>query len=207
MPKRLEVFADITCPFTHVGLGRVVHDLEDMHGDVEIVVRAWPLEWVNGEPLDPGAVDGKVSALRDQLGTDRFAGFRREAWPTSTIPALNLAAAASDRDVSTGLAVSMALRDALFEQGRDVGDPEVLASIAGEFGLEAPPVDADPRVVADYEEGRRRGVRGSPDFWIGGEEFFCPALRLGRDHGELTAVFDVAGLGRFLDRVRVFATD
>jgi len=202
MVTRLEVFADITCPFTHAGLRKVVSELQVLDGDVEVVVRAWPLEWVNGAPLEAAAVKVKIAALHDQLGVGDFEGFREEAWPTTTIPALNLAAAAFTLDAPTGLAVSLALRDAVFEEGRDVSDPAVLAEIAGRFGLAPPAPEADARVTADYEDGQRRGVRGSPDFWLGDEEFFCPALRLGHDDAGLTAEFDTEGLARFMERVR-----
>jgi predicted DsbA family dithiol-disulfide isomerase len=204
MVTRLDVFADITCPFTHVGLRRVVEELRmiDAEVEVDVVVRAWPLEWVNGAPLEADAVEAKIAALREQLGTTDFAGFRASSWPTTTIPALNLAAAAFAVDSSTGLAVSLAIRDALFEEGSDVGDPDVLATIADRFGLDRPGIDVDPRVTADYEEGQRRGVRGSPDFWVGDEEFFCPALTLGHDDAGLTAAFDVEGLERFMTQVR-----
>ena len=202
MATRLEVFADITCPFTHVGLKRVVQELGEFDGQIEIVVRAWPLEWVNGAPLEALAVKDKIAALHDQLGTNDFSNFRVDAWPTTTVPALNLAAAAYEVDVATGLAVSLALRDALFEEGRNVGDSAVLSSVANEFGLEPPSNDVDARVQADYEEGQRRGVRGSPDFWLGDKEFFCPALTLGHDDDGLTAEFDTDGLGNFLDHVR-----
>ena len=203
----LEVFADITCPFTHVGLKKVVEELTDLDGDVEIVIRAWPLEWVNGAPLEAAAVEAKIAALREQLGTDNFSNFRGDAWPTTTIPALNLAAAASDIDVSTGLAVSLALREALFEEGLDVGDLAVLSSVAKQFGLEAPSIEVDARVQADYEDGQRRGVRGSPDFWLGDEEFFCPALMLGHDDEGLTAEFDTEGFENFLEHVRTSLLD
>lgn len=202
MANTLEVFADITCPFTHVGLKRVVAEIEHLDEDVEIIVRAWPLEWVNGEGLDAAAVTVKIAALRDQLGSGGFAGYRKDTWPASTISPLNLAADAFDVDAATGLAVSIAIRDALFEEGRDVGDPTVLAAIADRFGLPAPEADANERVRADYAEGQRRGVRGSPDFWVGDDEFFCPALTLGHDDSGLTAEFDAEGLDRFLDRVR-----
>lgn len=204
MATRLEVFADITCPFTHLGLKRVVAELGD--ADVEIVVRSWPLEWVNGALLEPAAVKVKIAALHDQLGIGDFDGFREDTWPTTTIPALNLAAAALAVDAPTGLAVSLALRHALFEDGRDVSDHTVLASIADRFELDPPAIDADARVHADYEDGKQRGVRGSPDFWLGNEEFFCPALTLGHDDAGLVAEFDVEGLGRFLDRVRASST-
>jgi predicted DsbA family dithiol-disulfide isomerase len=202
MGIRLEVFADITCPFTHVGLKKVIEELTDLDGDVEIVIRAWPLEWVNGAPLEAEAVEAKIAALREQLGTDDFSNFREDAWPTTTIPALNLAAAAFDIDASTGLAVSLALRDALFEEGLDVGDLAVLSSVAEQFGLEPPSIKVDARVQADYEDGQRRGVRGSPDFWLGDEGFFCPALMLGHDDVGLTAEFDTEGFENFLEHVR-----
>jgi predicted DsbA family dithiol-disulfide isomerase len=202
MAIRLEVFADITCPFTHVGLKKVVKELTDVDGDVEIVIRAWPLEWVNGAPLGAAAVEAKITALQLQLGTDDFNNFCGDVWPTTTIPALNLAAAASDIDVSTGLAVSLALREALFEEGLDVGDLAVLSSVAKRFGLEPPSIEVDARVQADYAEGQRRGVRGSPDFWLGDEAFFCPALTLGHDDEGLTAEFDTEGFRDFLDQVR-----
>lgn len=205
MVSRLDVFADINCPFTHVGLRRVVEELRAIDGAVDIIVRAWPLEWVNGAPLDVDAVTVKIAALRSQLGTTDFEGFRPSSWPTTTIPALNLAAAAYRVDPATGLAVSLAVRDALFEEGRDVGDLDVLGSIADPFGLDRPSAEVDPRVTADYEEGQRRGVRGSPDFWVGGEEFFCPALTLGHDESGLTAAFDSEGLERFMAQVRASA--
>lgn len=50
----VEVFADILCPFTHVGL-RTLIDRRNEHGLTRprLRIRAWPLEVVNGKPLDP----------------------------------------------------------------------------------------------------------------------------------------------------------
>lgn len=198
----VEVFADISCPFTHVGLKRVVEHVRALPHGVRIHVRAWPLEWVNGEPLAVEAVEAKAAALTEQLGVDDFPGIDREHWPSTTIPALNLAAAGYAVDSERGLAVSMALRAALFEQGRNVGDPDVLEGIARAHGLPAPEAEASAAVVADFDDGRRRGVTGSPHFWVGQNDFFCPALDLGHDdEGKLTARLDVDGLRRFFERV------
>ena len=122
MASTIEVFADITCPFTHVGLKQVVRHVADMDDPVDVVVRAWPLEWVNGAPLDVDAVMIKAQALDEQLGVHDFAGLRADRWPATTIPALNLVASAYERDAATGLAVSLELRAALFEHGVDIGD-------------------------------------------------------------------------------------
>ena len=198
----VEVFADITCPFTHVGLNRVVAQLASLGRGTDILVRAWPLEWVNGTPLDAAGVAEKIAVLNEELGVDDFGGFSVDVWPDTTIPALNLAAQAAAVDMATGLRVSRALRAALFVDGRDVADDDVLADIAGDHGLESPARDPLPQVLADYEEGQRRGVRCSPDFWVGTSEFFCPALNLTRDdEAHLHSEIDPDGLRRFIEAV------
>ena len=201
MSTLLEVFADITCPFTHVGLRRVVATIEACGRPVEVAVRAWPLEWVNGSPLEAEAVAMKADVLRTQLGVDAFTDVRTETWPSTTIPALNLAAAANAVSSRVGLRVNLALRDALFEDGRDITDPSLLADIAAAHDLAPPPTEPSPAVEADYAEGQRRGVRGSPDFWIGNDEFFCPALRIGHDDTGLVTEFDAEGFDAFLRRL------
>ena len=76
-PSRLiETFADVCCPFTHVGLRRL-SDRRDHSGrtDVALWVRAWPLEIVNGDPLDPVMIAEEVDALRASVAPDLFASF------------------------------------------------------------------------------------------------------------------------------------
>ena len=200
--QTIEVYADITCPFTHVGLKRVVQHVRRMSAPAEVIVRAWPLEWVNGTPLAVDAVLVKAQALTEQLGVDDFAGLRADAWPITTIPALNLAASAYERDAATGLAVSLELRAGLFERGDDIGDPDVLARVAAAHRLPASVDAASEAVLADYEGGRERGVRGSPHFFVASDDFFCPALDLGHDSdGHLTARFDADMLAEFFARV------
>ena len=198
----VEVYADITCPFAHVGLKRVAQHVSEMSQPAEVIVRAWPLEWVNGTPLDIDAVLVKAKALTDQLDVDDFSGLRADAWPASTIPPLNLAASAYGRDATTGLAVSLELRAALFERGEDVGNPDVLARIAAAHHLPAPATEPSHAVQADYDGGLARGVKGSPHFFVAADDFFCPALDLGHDaDGHLTARFDADMLADFFARV------
>jgi predicted DsbA family dithiol-disulfide isomerase len=203
----VHVFADITCPFTHVGLKQVVRHVEEMAEPAAVVVRAWPLEWVNGTPLDVDAVLVKAAALHDQLGVDDFAGLRADRWPRSTIPALNLVARAYERDAVTGLAVSLELRAALFEEGVDVADPDALALVAAGHHLQPTAAELTGAVVhaavqRDYDDGRARCVAGSPHFFVGDDGFFCPALDLGHDaDGHLTARFDRDMLAQFFARI------
>jgi predicted DsbA family dithiol-disulfide isomerase len=198
----IEVYADITCPFAHVGLKRVAEHVAAMSVPAEVVIRAWPLEWVNGAPLAVDAVAVKAAALTDQLGITDFAGLRADRWPTSTVPALNLIAAAYDRDAATGLALALGLRAALFEEGENVGDPVVLAQIAARHDLEPPAAEACARVRDDYDRGRSVGVKGSPHYFVGSADFFCPALDLGHDSdGHLTARYDARMLDEFFASV------
>jgi len=197
----IEVFADITCPFTHVGLKRVLEHVEAMDQPASVWVRAWPLEWVNGAGLECGAVLEKAAILTEQLGVNDFEGLDPAQWPETTLPALELAAAAYDIDMATGLAVSMHLRTALFEQGQNIQDPGVLAQIAAAHGVQIGE-NARAGVQTDYDDGGRRGVAGSPHFMVGSDDFFCPALDLGHDpQGHLTARFDPAGLSAFFARI------
>ena len=200
--QTIEVYADITCPFTHVGLKRVMQHVGEMSEPAEVIVRAWPLEWVNDSPLDVDAVFVKAAALTAQLGIDDFSGLRADAWPSSTIPALNLAASAYDQDAATGLAVSLELRATVFEQGEDVGDTDVLARIANAHDLPTPSSEPSAAIRADYDGGLERGVKGSPHFFVGADDFFCPALDLGHDaDGHLTARFDADMLADFFSRL------
>lgn len=162
-------------------------------------VRAWPLEIVNGSPLDAAFIAQEVDELRAQVAPELFAGFRVERFPPTSLPALTLAARAYEIDLVTGEAVSLALRAELFEQGRDVSSPEVLASVATRFALATSAGGAD-LVETDHAEGRARGVIGSPHFFTPGGDFFCPALDIARDdRGHLRIHADPVGFDRFLD--------
>lgn len=185
----VEVFGDVACPFTYAGLRRFVEALEHRAAPVVVRLRAWPLEWVNGRPLDPAHVAREIEGLRASVAPHLFTGFDPARFPTTSIPAFGLVAAAYDRNDATGLAVALAVRVALFEEGADVADPEVLRSIGAPHGVA--PLDAaaaGARTAADWEEGRRRGVVGSPHYFVGDRGFFCPGLRIAQHDGR----FDVA---------------
>ncbi|MGZ4348546.1 MAG: hypothetical protein ACXVFB_15015, partial [Gaiellaceae bacterium] len=106
----VEVFADVSCPFTHVGLRRFVQERSRRsRDDLVLRVRAWPLELVNGTPLDRDTVAEHVAALREQVAPDLFHGFDTRTFPESSLPAMALAGAAYDVDDRVGEAVSLAL--------------------------------------------------------------------------------------------------
>ena len=195
----LEVFADIGCPFAYVGLRRLVARREELgRADVQLRVHAWPLELVNGTPLDPAFIAEEVEVLRDTVAPDLFLGFVESAFPATSLPAFDLVEAAYAVDLATGEAVSLAVRAALWEDGRDVADPAVLAEVAGAHGVTVDGAASRAGVLADWEQGKARGVRGSPEFFVGGEAYFCPVLDIRRVDGELQVRVDETSMPEFL---------
>ena len=73
-----------------------------------------------------------------------------------------------------GERVSFALRDALFEEGRDISDPVTLEYLAHDLGVLMPDASDRAAVLADWHEGRRRGVLGSPHFFCGDDRRVLP---------------------------------
>ena len=152
----IEVFADIWCPFTHVGL-RAIDEQRIRTGrtDVAIWVRAWPLELVNGAPLDPAVTKEHADDLREQVAPNLFRHLDVERFPRSTLDALALANHAYRTDLNVGEQVSFAFRDALFEKGCDISDRATLEHLAGKLGVDMPDESDHADVVADWHEGGR----------------------------------------------------
>jgi predicted DsbA family dithiol-disulfide isomerase len=195
----VEVFADVACPFTHVGLRRISAYRRE-RGTMEpmLRLRAWPLELVNGESLQGPALAPKIAALRAEVAPDLFVGFDGPRFPRTTLPALATEAAAYRQGVEVGEAFSLAVRTALFERGLDVSAPDVLRALRHEHGV-PPPDDADESAVrADFDEGTRRGVAGSPHFFTARGDFFCPSLAIERQDGRLEVSFDAEGFQEFI---------
>lgn len=203
--RSVEVFADVLCPFTHVGLHTLI-DRRTERGldEPRLRIRAWPLELINGQPLDPHHIGAEITALRASVRPDLFAGFSVDSFPRTSMAAFALSATAARTD-DAGLIedVGMALRDAVFEEGLDVGRPEIVAPIAARFGLTPLDADAtDAAVRADWDEGRARGVIGSPHFFTpDGADWFCPGLAISRDAAGDFVVAWKQGTEAFVDSV------
>jgi hypothetical protein len=106
--KIIEVFADIWCPFAHVGIRCVVERRVQLkREDALLYVRAWPLELVNEAPLDPDTTAQHVQELRKQVAPDLFRAFDPNHFPTTTLAAIAYVHAAYEKDMKTGEAVSL----------------------------------------------------------------------------------------------------
>ena len=183
--KIIEVYADIWCPFAHVGIRRVIDRRDALDVNTRLRVRPWPLELVNGKPMDAAFIGEEVVEIREQVAPDLFAHFDEAVFPTSTLPALALVESAHEVSIEAGERMSLAVRAALFEQGRCIDDPAVLAELADAHGVPPAGDRHAAAVLASWEEGRGRGVIGSPHFFASDGNFFCPALDIKRVDGHL----------------------
>jgi len=198
----MEVWADVWCPFAHVGLRCVIQQRSARGaGDVLLHLRAWPLQLVNGAPLDPEITAAHVRELQTQVAPHLFGGFDPNHFPRTSLPALACVHSAYRRDLKTGEAMSLALRDALFEEGLDISRPDVLSGLAASLDVGPYGAADEQAVLRDWEDGVRRGVKGSPHFYCRGFDAFCPSLDISRsEDGELIVRNDTAVLDRFLTR-------
>jgi predicted DsbA family dithiol-disulfide isomerase len=194
----IEVFADLTCPFTYVGLTRILAYRDALDRDDPIRVKAWPLELVNGEPLAPALLASEISELRRTVAPDLFGGFDPAHLPRSTLAPLALVARAYRHDVRAGERVSMGLRKKLFEDGLDISAPDLLTAVGAQYGVPEGPLDT-ALVAAEWHEGQRLGVEGSPHFFVDGTGFFCPSLRISHEGEHLRVRPDENGFAAFVD--------
>jgi 2-hydroxychromene-2-carboxylate isomerase len=144
-------------------------------------------------------LDAEIEAIRTAGLEADFAGFDADRFPATTLPALAAEIAAYRAGDEVGERFSLAVRQALWEQGRDVADPAVLAEVAA--GCGAPPAtDADQDAVRDeWSAGQARGVQGSPHFFTPSGSFFCPTLRISHEGGAYQVQFDAVGFQRFVE--------
>jgi predicted DsbA family dithiol-disulfide isomerase len=151
--------------------------------------------------LDPITTAHHVHDLRTQVAPDLFRRFDARHVPRTTLPALAVAHAAYAKSLDTGETVSFALRDALFEEGLDISRPDVLADIAGRHDVDAVDVMDERSVLDDWHEGEKRGVMGSPHFFCGEHDVFCPSLEISKGGGsELKVNPNLDVLDAFLSR-------
>lgn len=197
-PHIIEVFADVRCPFAHVGLLRLVERRESVgRHDIRLVVRAWPLELVNAAPLRADVVARGVRALRSSVAPGLFTDFDVATLASTSLPAMRLAAAAYHHGLDVGERVSLELRRAQFDEGLDIADSGVLQTVASRCALRiALPTD-DAEVLADWQSGRRRGVIGSPHFFVGDHNWFCPSLRISHRGDQLDVADDARQFDEF----------
>lgn len=177
------MWSDMVCPFCYMGEAALQQALESHGGEVEVHHHSYqlmpdlspetamtPTELLVAERgmgrEQAEAANAQVSQRAAELGLD----YRLEqAQATNTRTAHRMAHFAADH----GLQQAMVRRlfAAYFTEGRHIGDPDTLADLAAEVGLDRDAArevavgDAyDDRVDQDAEQARRLGIGGVPFF-------------------------------------------
>lgn len=189
MTLKVEVWSDVACPWCYIGKRRLEAALARFTSadDVEVVWRSFELN-----PTAPAGYEGdyatrlagkyRVDVAEAQAMIDRITAagagdgldfhFER-ARPGNTFDAHRLLHLAGARGVQGAL--KERLLAATFTEGRGIGDPDVLISLAVDAGLEADEVravlegdDYAEEVRADAAQASRYGITAVPFFVIDG---------------------------------------
>jgi predicted DsbA family dithiol-disulfide isomerase len=179
----LTVFSDLHCPWAYVFSIR----LRRARAAVDqppVAWRCWPLELVNRRGTPWSSVSLEIPVLA-QLEPDHFSAPQRETWPSTMLPAMEALKVAGELGGAKAAdRFDEAARRAFFLDRRDLSIRPTLADIAAEAGLDREDfLDAFDggghrrSVVADWQEGRRRGVQGSPHAFLpDGTAVFNPGI-------------------------------
>lgn len=184
----IDVVSDVVCPWCYLGKARLdlaIAEIQDEIG-VEINWRPYqlnpdyPPEGVDHQAALAAKLGGKDNMDRGhaqlrELGTEVGIAFDFEAIKVgpNTLDAHRLIHWAGTESREAQNRVVNALFKANFEQGRNVGDKNVLAEIATEAGLDGAVItqllsgDADRNHVLDeVDAAKKMGVNGVPFFII-----------------------------------------
>ncbi len=182
---RIEIWSDVVCPWCYIGKRRLESALADFPHEVEVVWRSFE--------LDPGSPAVATETVAEHLGRKYGGGpaagqrmiddveavaaevgliFRLgEAKRVNTVDAHRLLHLASVEGLQAGL--EEALFSAYFTQALNVGDHDVLRTLAAGVGLDAGRVDAvlagqefRDAVYADIEQAQAYGATGVPFFVV-----------------------------------------
>lgn len=181
LPLRIEVFSEVTCPWCLIGLRRLDNVLSkyfpELHVDIEhkpvILMPDVPDSGLNIADLlkerygivDPSAAwihpeaEARASGIPLSLARQPF------AYRTDRAHVL----ISHSRALGTQHKLALAIIEAYFLDGRDIGNPDVLADIAGNYGFSSETAQALVRDERELEAVRRlsasarnRGITSVP---------------------------------------------
>lgn len=147
--------------------------LPEYRGRVRLCGRAYPLEIFGGGPPNREELDLEIWLAALQEPDAVFKPFKGD-WPTTTLPAFEGAWCAFQQSEQIGWDFDLLLRRAFFNEGLNIGRPEVIMELAQEAQLDmdhfARLFNSDQPRAAVLEEGRLGkevyNVRGTPTIML-----------------------------------------
>ena len=207
---RVDVIADLVCPWCYIGKRRLDRALGAVYGPA--AVTWYPYQLNPDMPEDGMTLDDYLSsrfanssAIEPALDELRKAGaaegikfdFSRIRRVPNTLPAHKLMYLAQSKGVDPN-ALAETLMSRFFEYGQDISDAEVLVGAGQLHGLSASDVrnvledDAVTQIVLSQEKQMRgSGVAGVPAFLVNQQLFVSGA----HDTDVLVSMFDRAMFG------------
>jgi len=172
-PIRIDVWSDYVCPFCYLELP-ALQRLQQQFGDqVHVTWRAFELRPDPKPTLDPDGEYLHTTWNRSVYPLAEQRGMRLKLPPVQPRSRLALEAAAFASAQGRFAAVHEALFRGFFEQGRDIGDIEVLCAIGQEAGLDPKALRQalqegrhTAEVLEDERLARALGVSGVPILFL-----------------------------------------
>ncbi len=184
--ETITVYSDYVCPFCYLGRESLSQYQENREEPLRIDWHPFDLRSGKRGPdgeIDHDADDGKgedyyararenVRRLQEEYGVEMAEELRTD------VDSLNAQVAAvavrDEHGYDTWLAFDEAVFEALWQDGRDIGDPDVLADLAADVGLDPGEIEdairdetLRSRVRDQFEDATREGVTGVPTFVYG----------------------------------------
>ena len=188
---RIDIVSDAICPWCWIGKRNLAGALEELGWAAEVHWLPYQLNPdMPREGVDRAAYRTRkfgsleAAAQKDVQVTQAGAAaglefhLAEQKRTPNTVLAHRLAKFAAEAGVQDDLAEVMFR--AYFQEGRDIGDPAVLAELAAGLGLDAEAFLASDRfeagVLAEDANFRRIGVNGVPSFALAGHILFSGAM-------------------------------
>ncbi|MCU4740759.1 DsbA family oxidoreductase [Natronoglomus mannanivorans] len=183
---RLLVYADYVCPFCYLGRQSLEQYQESRERRLEIDWQPFDLRRGKRNPdgsIDHDVDDGKddeyfeqarqnVRRLQERYDVEMAQEIATEV---DSLPAQLASLAVKEEYPEAWRAFDDAIYEALWQDGRDIGDADVLAELAADVGLPSDFVrealaddDRRDRLEEHFTEAAERGITGVPTFLFDG---------------------------------------
>jgi predicted DsbA family dithiol-disulfide isomerase len=186
---KVDIYSDVACPWCYIGQARFERALGEFAGAGHVEVRYRPYQL---DPRAPTSAEPMFDYLERRfgararamaahvIGIARGEGLEMDYDRGLSVNTLNahrlLLLADREQGPPMQRALMRRLFDAHFAEGKDVGDPRVLAALAGEVGLDPDPVrnyletdEGADEVQVEIAAAQRLGVSAVPAYMFDDE--------------------------------------